>query len=688
MKDRLPSRGFFKTLFIHLPVAPGVRRALVFLALAACLAAVPMTAQAQAQSTDPEFDLTFTLEPEDGTVDIRLAVDDPANLATLQLAFGNLNRLVGDPHLEGDWEWRDGGQVALADLRETPNAVAEWTANGQVRTHTHEGEGHTSYVGEDFAILRAGQMIPPISYQFQTPAPTFHTAFHVNAPPTWTVEGPWERTGDRSFAIEAPLPRGFLVADDDLDEISLGHDEEAYRILRVEGTQEAEHTEKILLTARSFLGGIYGDIAHQRFIVTGPDPMFRGGLASPDGVFLHATANEAIVAHEMVHAYQSWDGNRGSDATVWLMEGAAEIHGKLLEVASDHETRQGAQDWLEDTHLEAKQEHGVDLRTAVYGSGNERAAYTKGAIVITALNDEIRGATNQEYTLAHVLRYINEETKERGHQPWDEDRFTNQDLQDAIRHVTGFSLQAFFDRYVYERDVPDPGALFPGEASIRILDTNPNPPISNEPFHVRVALANHDTREVTIDHPILIDGTPNGTLKATLRPGQDVETTAPVDPQPRGEYTLQIQDSTHDITIQNPPKPHITLTIVPQTPQTDQNVTAGFTVENHGEAPYNGPTTLTLDGETIRQQDAPVHAGTQRTFAQTLPPLPAGNHTLHATAPNGTIQGQTTFTVTPPEAPPEPDRDADETQEAPHAPLITLLTIGLLAAWRRPSQAR
>ncbi len=659
-----------------------MRRVLIVASLVTLLVALPASAEAQPSSQEPRFELEFVLDPSEGNVDIELEVTDRANLATLQLGFGNLDRLQGEPTLEGDWDWEPGAQWAVADLEATPNAKASWTSDGQISTQTFEGEGHTSYVGEEFAIVRAGQMVPSIRYNFQPPEPSFQTTLTVRAPEGWTVAGPWEESGERSFQTGTPIPRGFLVADDDLEEIRLGDHEDPYRIVRTEHAQEAEHTEQILLTAREFLTGLYSEVVHQRFIVVGPDPMFRGGLASPDGVFLHADADESIVAHEMVHAYQGWQFSRGPDATIWLAEGTAEVHGKLLEVASGLTTRQEALDWLEETHDEATTQHGVDLRTAVYGSGNERAAYEKGAVVVTALNDEIRDATRQEYTLADVLRHTNEATAEQGRNAWGDDRFTNQDLEDVIHEVTGTSLTAFFDRYVYGTDVPRAGGLFPGEAAIRLLDTDPSPVVAEQPFTVRVALTNLDTRETTVELPVLVDGTQNGTLKATLPAGASVQASADVDPQPRGSYSLRVQDSTLDIDVVRPAEPHVTLDIWPREPDDAENVTLGARINNTGEAPYHGPVTVHLDGVPQFEQDHPVQGGQWRTFTHTLAPQDEGVHRVEALAPNGTLLAHATFNVT---APDDPDpTPSDEQQDAPGVPVLaTMLVTAITAAIRR-----
>lgn len=661
-------------------VFPGtVRQPLLAAVLVLATAVAPVVAEpGSAATATATLDLSFTLHPDTGMVDVRLSVTDPGSLSTLKLSLGRLTSLEGEPTLEGAWNQE--GSAAVVDLEETPNAVASWTADGRILVESLEGEGHTSYVGDAFAIVKAGDVMPQIGYTFpQDSPPRFSTTFSVEAPDAWTVDGPWTKTGERSFQLTSAIPRGFLVADDDLAEVTLGQGEDAYRVLRVEDAREDRTTERVLLKARSFLGGIYGETVHQRFIVVAPDPMFQGGLGSPDGVFLHADADASVVAHEMVHAFQGWQFSREpGKATIWLAEGTAVVHGKLLEVATGVTSREEALDFLEQQRRRANEEHAVDLTSAVYGTGNEPAAYTKGAVVVTALDDEIRDATDNEYTLAHVLRRINEIADQRPSPAFGPDRFTNEELLDVIGNVTGFDLGPFFQAYVSGSDVPRLGAVFPGEASVRILGTEPSPAVAGRPLTLRVALANLDTEELSVELPVLVNGTEAGTVRATLPAGGSGEATAELTPLPKGRYTIEVQRSTKTVDVVGPPKPVVNVTVWPPSPDAHGNLTVGAIVANEGEAPYRGPFELLLDGDTVLVQDQAVAAGESRTFARTLAPLGAGEHLLQVVSENGTLLTERGLTVTEHPA---------ERRSAPGVGLAAALTATLaIAALARARQ--
>lgn len=625
-----------------------MRRTVLATVLVLAMAVAPAVPASAQTTSGTKVDLDFTLNPEDGTVDVRFEVDDPGSLATIQLALGRLNSLVGEAELEGAWKRE--GDLAVADLEETPNPVAKWTADARIRVQSLEGEGHTSYVGSEFAVIKAGDVVPAVRYTFpQDRKPSFTTLFSVKTPEGWEVAGPWTSTGSKSYEIDGLIPRGFLAADDELATETLGNDEVTYRIARVGGADTHRTMEKVLLGAGDFLTGIYGPTKHQRFVVVAPNPMFRGGLGSPDGVFLHADADGGVIAHEMAHAFQGFDFSRESGkATIWLAEGAAVVHGTLLEVATDLKTREEALDHMRDQARTAREKHAVDLTTAIYGTPNERAAYTKGAVVVTALDDMIRESTSNQYTLADVLKEINERSRAKAPAQL---KLNTTDFRQIIGDVTGFDLSAFFQKFVHGSDVPELGALFPGQAAVRILSTEPSPAVADEPFQVRVQLTNLDTDRLDLQLPVLVDGSEAGTLTASLEPGASAVAEATVSAQPKGTYDLQVQDSLRELTVVGPPKPAFQATIWPTEPGPQENVTVGAGIVNRGEAPYRGPIRLVVDGETVAEQAEPVPSGEKRTITRTLPPLGPGEHSVAVVAPNGSVVDQLDLTIGEPTPP-------------------------------------
>lgn len=597
-------------------------------------ALAPSLAQTGEPSDTAQLSLTFGVDPDSGEVEVSLAVEDPGPLVVLKLDLGRLDSLIGEPTLQG--AWKQEGTQSVVDLEATPRASAQWTAQGRIAVQSHSGEGFTSHVNDRFAVLKAGDLMPTVGYQSpQGSNPRFATTFTVDMPAGWTAAGPWEERGEGRFLVESAIPGGFLVAGEDLEEVELGGQGPAYRIVRVDGAVEDAQTERILVAAKGFLGGLYGPSEHQRFIVVAPDPMFRGGLGSPDGVFVHEDSDSSVVAHEMVHAFQRFQVSRQpGEATVWFVEGTAVVHGALLEVAAETRTREDVLDFLEDQHQKARSEHNVDLTTAVYGAGNEPAAYTKGAVVITALNDHIKEATNDEYTLADVLREVNEEGQRQGTTRYLVD---TDELLDVIGSVTGYELSPFFDEFVFGSGVPRLGSVFPGQASLRIVGTEPMPAVANEPVSLRVAMSNLDAREITVDEPVLVNGEEAGRLLATLAPGQSAEATATLTPVPKGSYQVQVDRSTYEMTVLSPPEPRANVTVWPASPSADRNVTVGAEISNAGEAPYTSPVRIVLDGAVVAEEQVHVPTGAQRTIARTLAPLSPGDHVVQIQRADGTV---------------------------------------------------
>ncbi|MDX1612650.1 MAG: hypothetical protein R3185_09780, partial [Candidatus Thermoplasmatota archaeon] len=222
---------------------PGRIAAVVLLLLVAWAPAL----QAQ-QAPEAQLSLTFELDPAAGEVTVTLTVEDPGSLAELRLALGALGTRVAneEPTLSGAWHWD--GEEAVADLREDPRAQASWRAQGRIEVVSSEGEGHTSYVGEGFALLKASDMVPQVRYSYpQGQEPAFRTTFQVVAPGGWDVRGPWPAAQD-GFQLDGIIPRGFLAAGPDLVTARLGQGPQAYNVVRVAGAEE-EATTRTLLEA-------------------------------------------------------------------------------------------------------------------------------------------------------------------------------------------------------------------------------------------------------------------------------------------------------------------------------------------------------------------------------------------------------------------------------------------------------
>lgn len=647
------------------------------LLLAASLLLAPVLLPAGAAQGDQTIQLTLVmaLHPSDGTVDLTLSVADPGSLREIRLSLRDLATCVDQPcqpQLRGDaWTWD--GDDAVADLTEDPDPQASWTTDARITVVSNEGTGHTSYVGDSFAVVKVSDLMPEIQYSFpQGDQPVFRTTMTVQAPSQWDLQGPWDRT-EQGFQVGGAIPRGFLAAAPNLETATLGAGPEAYDIVRVAGAQEDAATRQLLEASDSYLAGIYGTLPINRFIVVAPDPMFRGGLASPEGIFLHADADAEVVAHELVHAYQGFQVSRSpGQALVWLVEGSAVLHGAQLEVAAGLADKPEVVDRLQERQEEARREHAVDLTTAVYGSGNEQAAYTKGAVVTIALNDAIRDATDREYSLADVLTEMHDR-----HSGDDTPKpFTTEALAAIIGDVTGFDLSDFFDLYVTGQDVPELGAVFPGEAAVRILGTDPAQPIALEPFTLRVAMANLDVTTITVNRSILVDGSQVGRLVATLEPGQRAETEAAVSPLPRGTYELTLDGATHQLDVVAPADLNATIETWPDPPVAGQPVTVGTVLVNTGEAQATGPGRLLIDGGEAATLAFSVPGGQRTTVTHTFDELTAGEHTLVVQGPGGKPLASRTVVVA------EAQR-MDAPAPAAVALAVVLTTIAALVPARR-----
>ncbi len=99
--------------------------------------------------------------------------------------------------------------------------------------------------------------------------------------------------------------------------------------------------------------------------------------------------------------------------------------------------------------------------------------YTKGSVVASLLDLEIMNSTNAEKTLDDVLKFLYNEyykKEKRG--------FTDQEMQQAVEKISGKSMSAFFENYVFGTKAIDYEKYF-NYAGFKI---NPSPVGGNEGF--------------------------------------------------------------------------------------------------------------------------------------------------------------------------------------------------------------
>jgi hypothetical protein len=147
----------------------------------------------------------------------------------------------------------------------------------------------------------------------------------------------------------------------------------------------------------------FGKVPPRILMVSGNDPLWRGGLSGPDSFFFHSSRRAisqngtSPLFHELVHVVSRIHGLEQDD---WIAEGIAEYYGiELLYRAGgyDEPTREDIYDRLAEWAEDAEQLR-VDQST---GPVTARAV-----LVFDQLDREIRTLTKDEASLDAVVRLL------------------------------------------------------------------------------------------------------------------------------------------------------------------------------------------------------------------------------------------------------------------------------------------
>lgn len=173
----------------------------------------------------------------------------------------------------------------------------------------------------------------------------------------------------------------------------------------------------------------FGDMPPKILIVSADDPMWRGGLSSPNSFYLHSSRPlisgnyTSTLIHEMVHVVTRISDAEGDD---WITEGLAEFYAvELLRRAGGMTEARYAKvrtdliEWSEDIKtLHAK--HSSGARTA------------RATIFFQDLDAEIRKRTEDQRNLDDVTRKLLKERK-----------VSRKQLREVAEDIAGGTLKTF-----------------------------------------------------------------------------------------------------------------------------------------------------------------------------------------------------------------------------------------------------
>jgi hypothetical protein len=268
------------------------------------------------------------------------------------------------------------------------------------------GDGYDAWLGQDFGLFRAEDIIPRASSRTLKGA-TSETWLSVQLPAKWSVVTQYYDDGG-AILIDNPerrfdQPSGWIVLGD------LGVRRERIAGMRIAVAGPVDHAIRRLDTIALLnwtlpeLARLLPELPPRLTIVSAGEPMWRGGLSAPQSLFLHAERPlisenaTSTLLHEVIHMALGLTAQDGYD---WIVEGLAEYYS--LQLLQRSGTISSAR------YATAKADLSDWAKTAgnLCGQTSSGATTALAVTVLDALNDEIVEKSAGEMSLDDVTREL------------------------------------------------------------------------------------------------------------------------------------------------------------------------------------------------------------------------------------------------------------------------------------------
>jgi len=323
-------------------------------------------------------------------------------------------------------------------------------------------ERYDSYAGDDWVITRAKALFPRTRVTFQTdiePDPRGRTSLMFRLPRGWRAYAAMKRTGQHSFRPGSggrvlERPKGWIALGKGLRVSKRRIGKTFVTVARAPGSRwEAEAALDLYEKTLPEMRRILLEVPERLLIVSGSDPMWRGGISGFQSFYVHGdrplrTPDRTSPAlHELFHIIAPF--RPGADGE-WITEGLAEYYSLELQ------HRVGAlkeRDFQRGLRLFAR--YG-EWRTNLAAERSLAATNNSAPLVVHAIDLAIRKRTRNERSLDDVVRELSRSHEE----------VTTSGFLRAVNAVSGYNFTSFFQRHVYAGIPPE----LPGEADPRRQD--------------------------------------------------------------------------------------------------------------------------------------------------------------------------------------------------------------------------
>ena len=281
---------------------------------------------AEPESQDREYRLDFVVTPipEASSVTVSMQVSQKRHwLREVEFDFDSRYS-----DFDGDGQLDIGGESVKWSVPKRSGTLT-WT----VEVPHRRGDSFDAYMDIGWAVFRAEDIIPRKSSVTAVNV-TSKTTLRFDLPAGWSVTTPYrERRG--VFRVENPdrrldLPSGWIA----MGAIGTRYDTVGSTRVVVTGPsrQGVRRLDMLAMLRWNLpeLERILPEPLPRLTVVSGGDPMWRGGLSGPTSLFIHADLplisenGTSLLLHEVMHVAMNLDA---ADSYDWIHEGLAEYYG-------------------------------------------------------------------------------------------------------------------------------------------------------------------------------------------------------------------------------------------------------------------------------------------------------------------------------------------------------------------------
>lgn len=269
--------------------------------------------------------------------------------------------------------------------------------------------------------------------------------------PTPRVSVAWEAAGDDDWRYLHPLQddypdRSVSFTDSGVlgsaftyvgpyDEHVHRADGQRFRMIVAADASPAESPQDVFDALETASKRIPGESSDEVLLFVLPDPIWRGGYASPkyDELWVHEDARlddpQNLWLHEYIHTRQSFELG---DRMRWFREASAAYFASELSVRQGRTSTDAVVRTLSSKHYS---ESVLSKRNTWT---NREVPYYRGAITLWALDGKIRRATDGRHSLMDVFDRMNERNEP----------VTYDDFRKIVADVAGRSMTPWLDEHV------------------------------------------------------------------------------------------------------------------------------------------------------------------------------------------------------------------------------------------------